>query len=518
MSLIDLVLAAEAAECRRAVRRTAYRHVHLAERPLVVVAYNLSGEAAAPLGIMYGTDPDDAKLVVAAEPRNRESRFAAINAFAADFATFVRPYLVLKTVPGKKRGTFKQVTHDAPQIVVPNRSTRSYLGARLGRSLRYLGLGDTHEVPEATQWTGSHLSWLAEHSHLPGQSVFLAMTETLAEHFVTGQSALEDENLATLLAWIDGVPGDVLPALEALETTAYGPVPDPRWEARLEPFVKQYSDGLREDDIAKRDAAFAAVEAAVRPALADAYAATHRAIDVMRTIDPAAGVADRWKTDHNDWTAHAKRAANGIPRFARRHDALRAARTLQRWSSAADSLETDQAFDDPMILARLDAAGRCVSGTVAAIDDTNKEVKPGNQNATKVPLVDIELTSPTRLLPGETVCFAVDRRAKGPIRSIDGDRVVVAVMAGPKALDDSGLAPGDECTFVGHDPWDGANPLSPDEVPWTHKETTSDLAGDVSDDPTAGGDDDSPDMTLAELGDVPVLGPVGPDEEPGVVL
>lgn len=520
MSLVDLLLAAEAARAQTAVRRTAYRHQYLSAQPLVVVAYNLSGEAAAPLGIMFGTSPDpaNATLVVAAEPRNRDSRFRAINAFAAGFVEFAAPYLVLKTEPTKK-GTFRQVAPDAPQIVVPNRGTRAYLGARLGRSLRYLGLGATHDVPEATQWTGSHLSWFAEHSQLPGQSTFLAMTESLSLHFVTGQSSLEDENLATLLGWIDGVDGELLPALEGLEGMAYGPVPNPTWEATLEPFVKAYTDGLRAEDEASMQLAFDYVEREVREALSPAFAATHRAIDVLRSIDPAAGVVARWKTDQYEWSDHARRCAKGIPRFARRHDPLRAARTLQRRSSAAEALETDQAFDDPLLMARLDAEGRCVTGTVASVDNDNKEVKPGQKNRTRVPLIGLALTGPTRLLAGEVVRWTADRRVKGILRDVDAGSAIVAVTAGLKALDDAGLPTDTDTLFVGLDPWGGLDPWAPDEVPWTHRPpTTSDLAGDDADDATAGAADGTPDLTLDELGAIPIVGVVGPDDEPGVVL
>lgn len=518
MSLIDLLMAAEASRAHAAVRRTAYRHQHLSDRPLVVVAYNLSGEAAAPLGIMYGTDPDpsSATLAVAAEPRNRDSRFGAINAFAADFVDFVRPFLELKTVPTKSNG-FRQVASNAPQIVVPNRATRSYLGARLGRSLRYLGLGDTHEVPEATQWTGSHLSWFAEHSQLPGQSTILAMTESLAQHFVTGQSALEDENLATLLAWIDGVDGDLLPELEQLEEMAYGPVPNPQWEAKLEPFVKAYTDGLRANDDAAMLRAHAKVESEVRDALSVAYSATHRAIDVLRTIEPAAGVTSRWETDVYEWGIHARRCAQSIPRFARRHDAIRAAKTLQRWTSTADELETQMAFDDPLIMARLDATGRCVTGRVTAVDLENREIKPGGKNRSRVPLIQVSLTAPTRLLAGEAVRWATEKKVKALLRTVDATTATFAVMAQVKALEDIGVDVGDEMMFVGLDPWEGQDPWAPDDVPWTHRESTTELAGDTADDPTAGATDDSPDMTLTELGEVVIVGTVGPDDEPGVI-
>ena len=121
MSAISILLRAEAAEQARAVRSTAYRHRHLAPTPLVVCAYNLSGEAAAPLAIIYGTSPEKPSLVVAAEPRNRESRFAAINSFSADFHRHIQPFMITETRQGGRPGSSYeyQGAIDAPQVITP---------------------------------------------------------------------------------------------------------------------------------------------------------------------------------------------------------------------------------------------------------------------------------------------------------------------------------------------------------------------------------------------------------------
>ena len=520
MNITDLLLAAESARLQRAVRRTAYRHFHLADNPLIIVVYNLSGEAAAPLGIMYGVvpDPDRASLAVAAEPRNRDSRFELINTFAEDFVRYIDPYLELHTITTTKGGA-RRVTSDAPQVIVPNRASRAFLGARLGRSLRYLGLGETHEVPEPTQWTGSHLSWLAEHSQLPGQSMFVAMTEALTHHYVTGQSAFEDENLATLLAWIQGVEGDPLALLEDLENSAYGPVPDPRWEAAIEPHVKEYSNGLRAEDQVMMSRAQGLVVEAVREKLSEAYSATHRAVQVLRGIPAAPTVAERWSGERFDWSDHARRCEKGIPRFARRHDALRAAKTLQRWSSAAEMFEISQAFDDPMIMARYDAEGRCVSGTITDLDENHREVKENRVNMTRVPLLEITLSGQTQVLEDETVRWTDDKRVTAKVRTVDATHAVIAIVGGIRAFDSSGPSIGDQAMFVALDLWEGRDPLSPEDVPWTHREpTTSELAGDGGGDVPQGDEDGSPDLTATELGSIQVIGVLGPEDGPGVVL
>lgn len=511
MSLISVLLAAEAATKHRAVPRTIFRHRTIAEHPLVVTAYNLSGEAAAPIGFCYGTDPKKPKLVVSAEPRNRESRFRAINAFAADLVAFIKPYLALEYVTLRNGHTLPVATN-APQIAVPNRSTRDYLGARLGRSLRYLGLGKTHEVPEATQRAGAHLSWLAEHAHMPGQSVFIAATELLTRHFATGQSSLEDENLASLLAWISNPEGSGLDAIVAAEDAAYGPVPDPKWEAKLEPLVRAWTEHARAGREAAKAATEDEVEKLVSPELSMAYQATHQALGIMRSITAAGRVPARWQFDIRQWSSHARRSAQSIPRFAKRHDAIRAAKMLEVWSSALDRLEYEEALDDPLVLAEHDAAGRCLSGTVVEIDVNNKEIKPGNARKSRVPLLKIELQGTTMLLPGESVIWAGDDRVHATIREVSQTRATVGVMGGHK----SGTrlpAAGSLAMFVSLSLFGGRPPDDPPDLPWTHK------GKDVEEQAQhAQEEDGSPDLSPAELAELPAGAGTPPEDVPGALL
>lgn len=514
MSLIALLMAAEAAGCNRAVRRTAFRHRHVAARPLVVVAYNLSGEAAAPLGICYGDGSRAPTILSSAEPRNRESRFGLINRFAADLVKHLAPFLEVEAVEaGKPNARYTlQVAADTPQVVVPNRGTRDYLGARLGRSLRYLGLGKTFPVPPETPLAGAHLSWLAEHVRMPGQSVFVAATELLLRHFVTGQSDLENENLASLLAWIENPAGDSRKPIDDAENAAYGPVPDPEWEGDLAGDVRRWSLARAAGDAAAITRVEARVQAEVAKTLVPAYEATLRAMEIVRALPEAPHVSQRWETDHREWSAHAARAAKSNLRFRRRHDPIRAAQSLERWSQALERLDYEEALDDTLVLAEHDAAGRCVIGTVTSVDLTNKEVKTGNKNKTQVPLVKVKLEGPTQLLQGDSVIWAADDRVNAQVRAV-GDETLLALVDGH---DRGARVPhvGNKAVFVAMSIFGGAPPRAPDSVPWTH--APDDDHGD-DEGTTAAADDGSPDLSISELAALPALERVSPDEIPGVV-
>src|SRR5215472_12108844 len=121
MSALDALARAQAASTGLAQPVSTVRHVHIAGRPLVLVALTLAGEANAPLAAMVGDAPESGHLLIVGQPRNRDQRFA----FAAELAHIVVGYIESfqadsGMVRAGGRGEERRRFTDAPQLWVPN--------------------------------------------------------------------------------------------------------------------------------------------------------------------------------------------------------------------------------------------------------------------------------------------------------------------------------------------------------------------------------------------------------------
>lgn len=215
MSLLNTLARLEAVRAGRARALATVRHRHLSERPLVLVPLTTAGEAGAPLGALIGTDPAEPRLLVVAQPRDRDLRWA----FLAELADVVLPYVdgyaddveyVERTETDPETGAKSKVSAelclDAPQVVVPSRAGIEYVRL-LGRSMRFRRTAEDdpenpYPAPTRVPLLGRWFTHLGERSRVPGASMLLSATELLGRHWATGQSNLEDQHLGALLSWI----------------------------------------------------------------------------------------------------------------------------------------------------------------------------------------------------------------------------------------------------------------------------------------------------------------------------
>lgn len=385
MSTVDAVLRLRAVESKSAQRRTTKRHRHIDDEPLVVVAYRMAGESAAPLGIMFGTSHEAPTLLVAPEPRSRQIRFREVlNPFSAAVVQYVNG----RGVTRAREGNYT-VCQRAPQVIVPNSATAEFIAPLLGRSLRYLRTDGEYAVPVDTVLAGAHLTWLGQQAELPGSSVVLAATELLRQHWVCGLSDLESEDLHVQLGWIDppaalsGADGAAAIEAERFDGTvpAAGPTPDPSWDRDvLEPLVAEFNEvRARRDDAATVGELGGDIVNAVESALSSSWDATWKSIDLVRSLPPAASIANRWATDRRDFTSHIGRVESGEARFRTRDSVKQAAYNVSRREGAQSTLEASEALDDPLVMARAIGDGAALAGTVTFVEK---------------PWVELELTAP----------------------------------------------------------------------------------------------------------------------------
>ena len=451
------------------------RHVHLSPRPLVLVPLSLAGEANAPLAALVGTHPDDPALLVVPQPRDRDLRFDFLTELAAIVLPYIQGYCYdIEHVKGRDRYT------NAPQVLVPNEAGIRFLGL-LGRSTRFRRTDGDYPVPPTIPLLGRWLTFAAERAEHPGSAILLAMTEVLAHHWATGQSAMEDANLAAVLGWID--PPDGLTGVEAArlaeDPTVYppaGPTTDPTFDnEHLVPAVRAYSEA--EPGSAEQEAARRSVTAKLRSQLEPTWDLMWRAVRLLRDLPAGASVPERWAADRDRFTSHHEHVTGGGLPQGRRDGAVASAQRLNRLENELAAYEAARALDDPLVMAGHRATGAAFVGSVLAVDPTRRVPNSKGTLVTR-PLVTVVTRDPVHLSPGTTVVAASRRNQTATVEGIepDGAGAVVtlelssgfgrAKVPPPASLP----APGEELCYsslvVTNVP---TPPLpEPEETPWTH--------------------------------------------------
>ncbi|WP_443061708.1 hypothetical protein [Streptomyces sp. NBC_00455] len=403
MSLISTLARLEAVRSGRAEPTATVRHRHLSARPLVFVPLTTAGEAGAPLGALVGTDPEEPRLLVVAQPRDRDLR----SAFLAELAEAVLPYIDgyaddveaaerSETDPEtkKKVKVETELCADAPQLIVPGRAGIDFVRL-LGRSMRFRRTADEdpetpYPAPPRVPLLGRWLTHYGERARVPGSALLLAATDLLNRHWATGRSSLEDQHLGALLAWID--PADGTSGAEAalraelgrdrdgqLLCPPAGPATDPAFDNRLlAPAVERYDaarsalaaaeDGPAADD---RLGELTAAEREIRRLLAGQLRPTWDAVwhglGLLRELPEGARAGERWTRDRWSFTGHRDRVRAGEPPQPRRDDAVTAAQKLATRETAQTQLEAQEALDDPLVMAGRRLAGEAFAGEVTDV-------------------------------------------------------------------------------------------------------------------------------------------------------
>jgi hypothetical protein len=225
-------------------------------------------------------------------------------------------------------------------------------------------------VPLLGRW----LTHYAERAEVPGSVLLLPMTTALADHWATGQSDLEDANLAALLGWID--PADGLTGQQAarlaedpVRCPPAGPVTDPTFDNEvLEGRMAAIRDATQAGDGPAHARAQAAMDAALHSQLAPTWDLMWRAHALLAALPEAAHAQRRWKDDRRSFTAQAAWLREGGAPQPRRDSAVAAAKRLARLEREQQRLAVERAHDDPLVMAEYRLTGEAFAGEVVQAD------------------------------------------------------------------------------------------------------------------------------------------------------
>lgn len=404
MSTLTSLARAHAVQRGCAQPVTTVRHVHVSGRPLVLVPLAMAGEANAPLAAMVGTDRNAPRLLIVAQPRNRGQRFEFAHSLALVMLHYVATFASTPETASRPGGVSKPCVADAPQVWVPNRAGVDFLRL-FGRSTRFRATTGPYAVEVSVPTLGKWLTFLTERAEYPGSSLLVAATDVLAQHWATGQSAVEDGNLASLLGWIAPPPGSdgaqaALAAEDPLVCPPAGPATDPTFDREvLEPGIAEYDRASSDPERQRR--AMTRLEAALRGQLEPTWNLMWRAMDQLRALPPGEHVASRWDQDKDAYLRfHTHIATGGHPQ-PKRDSAVAAATRLNQLERHQAEYDAQRAFDDPLVMADYRLAGDAFAGAVTSAVP-NRRVGTG-RSAVLRPLITVSTPDPVRLVPGDAM-------------------------------------------------------------------------------------------------------------------
>ncbi|MFD9303106.1 hypothetical protein ACFWCB_10605 [Streptomyces sp. NPDC060048] len=515
MSLLTTLARLEAVRAGRAQALATVRHRHLSGRPLVFVPLTTAGEAGAPLGAMFGTDPDDPHVLVIPQPRDRDLRWE----FLAELAGHVVPYIDAyaddvepaqhtETDPetGKRVKVEAELCVDAPQLIVPSRAGVEYVRL-LGRSMRFRRTAEEdpenpYPAPARVPLLGRWFTHFAERSRVPGSSMLLSATDLLARHWASGQSNLEDQHLRALLEWIDPPPGEsgAERALRAelgrgadgqLLVPPAGPATDPAFDNKLlAPAITRYDaaraagrpgggEGARSAELA--------VRRLVETQMESTWHAVWQAVGLLRELPAGERTEDRWTGDRWSYTGHRDRVRAGEAPQPRRDDAVTAARKLARRETEQVRLDAQESLDDPLVMAGRRLAGEAFAGEVVeVVMEWTESKRPSPRPLVTVATEDRpQLTDGAGGGGGAKVYRSLDGRPQSArfVRWEEDGRLVLRLLdkMGRGKDPEPGSVPekGDRVcwTLFEHDSRGGPKLPDPEQTPWTHGGPPAHLTG-----------------------------------------
>lgn len=484
MSLVSTLARAEALVTQSAQPIAAFRHRHLSERPLVVIPLMMAGEAAAPLGVMVGTSKyHGGQILTVPQPRNRDQRFG----FAADLGRIVMDYI--DSFRGERvdagDGEDEAVGRygDAPQILVPNRGGVTAI-RHLGRMTRFRQVAGPSPVDPVVPETGFWFTVLAERAEYAGSSMLIAMTDLLSELWATGQSSLEDQNLASLIGWIDPPAGmtGLQAALEGEDPVIWppaGPATDPEFDNKvLAPAIAAFDAADTSGDAGARVRAEARLKAVIATQLQPTWNMMWQGVGLARAVPEAPRAQRRWERDCAVFTARSDYLAEGGRPQPKRDFPVSAARRLSELEAAQAFFDRERALDDPFALADLRCTGEAFGGVVLAVEADRAVVSAKNRRTLR-PQFTVATSDPLKIPIGAKLIspdFPVGHRTQlvGTHTDPDGTTIVLVEVTGGMGTPNKpvvGAVPevGQEVTFLPDSGFQRRPAFpAPEDTPWTH--------------------------------------------------